>query len=343
MTTCAADEWDSDEPIFPVRPISKIMLEVEQRIYQAAPENLHIIIFGESGTGKELVAKGIHQRSSRASQPFVTVNCAEFVETLSVSQLFGHMKGSFSGAITTHRGHFEVAHGGTLFFDEIGDMSPTVQAQLLRATQQMEIQKVGMTGVIPVDLRFIAATNKNLEAEIKMGKFREDLYQRLTAFPIVLPPLRYRKEDLPGLIAYFLDNSKKTLRVTKRCTISDAAQEVLLQHDWQRGNVRELQNVLSAAVIQCSGNTILPEHISFKAFHALSYHKSTADDPNYPGVGLVKVKGSKTKIPRDIFLKVWEECNKNIRLAAQRLGRSTRTVYRMIREYIKQVPEAQSP
>lgn len=317
MTTCVANEWDSEKPIFPVRPISKIMLEVVKMIMQVAEASSSVLIVGETGTGKEGVAKAIHQKSSRAGNPFVAVNCAEFSETVVESELFGHGKGAYTGATSMRCGLFERADKGTLFLDEIGDLSLAVQAKVLRAIQEGEVRKVGTDKLISLDLRFIAATNKNLIEEIKHGRFREDLYHRLAGFPIVLPPLRHRKEDLPGLIAYFLDNPH-ILRVPKRCTINSAAREVLLQRAWQDGNIRELMNVLSAAVIRCPNDTIMPEHLSPPA----SYQQWFDRDP-----------GAELVYEKDRLLSLLEKHEWNFLKVAAELGCSKRTVFRKIKKY----------
>lgn len=339
-------EDNIDKPVLPVRSVSKSMREVEKQIGQVSPTDLTVLVNGASGAGKEEVAKAIHQKSPRASKPFITVNCAGLTESILTSQLFGHKRGAFTGAIQDQQGFFQAAEGGTIFLDEIGDIPALVQMALLRVLQGKEITCVGETKPRKVDVRVIAATNKNLEEEIKQGKFREDLYYRLTGFVISLPALRDRKEDLPALIDYFLTNPN-LLGVSKHCKISDAAQAELLQYHWP-GNIRVLMNVLGRAVSQCSGDTIIPEYLSF-----LSAHQQSTEDDKQAGVGLVQTsdKNTNIKITKEIFQKVWKEFNGNVELVARELRRSRRTVYRWIEKYglkpidkhIEQFPEALSP
>lgn len=327
-----------DKPVFPVRSTNENMLVVEKTIRQVASGDQSALVLGETGTGKEEAAHAIHRLSSRSAGPFVPVNCSAIPETLFEDEMFGHEKGAFHGADSQKLGYFEEASGGTLFLDEVGDMSLSSQAKVLRALQEQKIRRLGRTKLIPVDIRVIAATSKDLEQAIEQRSFRRDLYYRLAGEEITLPSLRDRKEDLPALTDYFLNNLR-LLRVKKdvKLRIGDAAREILLLYHWP-GNVRELINVLGRAANRCSGDTIMSEHLLIP----LSKQQSTEDDAGIV-VGRVHTKGKKTKIARDIFLAVWKESNENVGLAAQRLRRSTRTVHRMIREYIKQVPEAQSP
>jgi len=233
---------------------SKAMEFLYKQIMKIAPSNTRILITGETGTGKELAARAIHQNSKRADRPFIKVNCAAIPEELIESELFGHEKGSFTGAISTQVGKFEQAHRGTLFLDEIGDMSLSTQAKVLRTLQENEIQRVGGNKVIEVDVRVITATNKNLEKEIKAGRFREDLFYRLNVIPLHIPPLRERKKDLPLLVNHFIqqfcrENGKRTK------SISPEALELLKRHDWP-GNVRELRNIIERMIIVTEGAEI---------------------------------------------------------------------------------------
>jgi DNA-binding NtrC family response regulator len=214
---------------------------------QVADSTANVIVYGESGTGKELITRGIHMAGSRASGPFVAVNCAAIPDNLLESELFGHEKGAFTGATKTKPGKFEMADNGTLFLDEIGDLSSNVQAKVLRAIENKEIQRVGGTVLIKVNLRFIAATNKNLQEEVAKGSFREDLYFRLNVFPILLPPLRERPEDIMPLIEHFVE--KFCVQMGKRVPeIPESTIEMLMDDTWS-GNVRELQNTIERAVI----------------------------------------------------------------------------------------------
>jgi transcriptional regulator with GAF, ATPase, and Fis domain len=216
-----------------------------------------VLITGENGTGKELVARAIHEHSKRADGPFVKLNCAAIPSELIESELFGHEKGSFTGAMQQRRGKFELADGGTLFLDEIGDMNPSAQAKVLRVLQENELERVGGAETIKVDVRVVAATNKDLQAEIAAGRFREDLYYRLAVVPIELPPLRARREDIPVLAEHFLeqvcaDNERRAKK------LASGALTLLMQHDWP-GNVRELKNVVERLAILTGDAEIITE------------------------------------------------------------------------------------
>ena len=225
-------------------------------IDRVAPTDARVLITGESGTGKELVAKAIYRSSKRTSKPFVEVNCAAIPGELIESELFGHEKGSFTGATAQRMGKFEQADGGTIFLDEIGDMSLTAQAKVLRALEEGKIERVGGERLISVDVRVLAATNKELDKEIIEGKFREDLYHRLNVIPIQLPPLRDRREDIPVLVYAFIDDTCAKNGIAPK-KISDKALEMLYSMDW-RGNIRELRNAVERLVIMCAGSTIEP-------------------------------------------------------------------------------------
>jgi DNA-binding NtrC family response regulator len=238
------------------------MQEVFSLIRQVAPTTASVLITGESGTGKELVARAIHRLSPRSGGPFVAVNCAALPESLVESELFGHEKGAFTGAQYRKKGKFEVADGGTVFLDEISDISLKTQTDLLRVLQEKEIVRVGSNQPIKVDFRCVAATNKNLEALVKAGTFRPDLYYRLHIFCIDLPPLRDRREDIPLLVAHFLN---KFCMLTSRPVpqISAEALQVLMNHEWP-GNVRELENAVERALVVCRGPEIKPADFSFQ-------------------------------------------------------------------------------
>ncbi len=227
---------------------------------QAAASPVTVLLLGETGTGKEVVARAIHRWSPRSSRPFVAVNCAAFPENLLENELFGHEKGAFTGAIKREPGKIEIAEGGTVFLDEIGDMPLTMQSHLLRVLNDRTFYRVGGTQEVRADVRFIAATNKNLQQAIRQGTFREDLYFRLAVITINLPPLRDRLDDLQALAEYFLTQPGK-LGLNRRCTLSDSALQQLHAYSWP-GNVRELENVLTRAIVLCPGDTIGPEHLS---------------------------------------------------------------------------------
>jgi two-component system nitrogen regulation response regulator NtrX len=234
--------------------LSAAMQQLRQLIETAGPTNSRVLIGGENGTGKELVARAIHLQSARADRPFVAVNCAAIPETLIESELFGHEKGSFSGATSMKRGQFEQADGGTLFLDEIGDMSLSTQAKVLRALQEQQFTRVGGTKLLKVDVRVLAASNKDLLKEIEKGAFREDLYYRLNVVPIVVPPLRERREDIPLLIRHFmkLHAEEQGLRIKE---ITPEAMQIFQQYEWP-GNIRELRNLIERLMIMVPGNVI---------------------------------------------------------------------------------------
>lgn len=237
---------------------SKPMMEIHDMIEKVAPTNARVLIEGENGTGKELVARQLHELSNRSYAPFVEVNCAAIPSELIESQLFGHEKGSFTSAIKMKKGDFELANNGTLFLDEIGDMSLSAQAKVLRALQENKITRVGGESEINVNVRVIAATNKNLKEEIQKGNFREDLYHRLSVIIINVPPLRERLDDIPELVAYFVENISNEMGKATPTFTQDAIEE-LQKYRWT-GNIRELHNVIERLVILC-GNEISSEEV----------------------------------------------------------------------------------
>lgn len=237
---------------------SKRMVDVYSSIDLVSTTKATVLLRGESGTGKELIARAVHYHSDRADKPFIKISCAALPETLLESELFGYEKGAFTGAGAMKRGRFELAHTGTLFLDEIGDMPLSTQVKLLRVLQEREFERLGGVETIGVDIRLIAATNKNLEQEVKEGKFREDLYYRLNVIPIFIPALRERKEDLPLLVHHFIEKAnKENGKSVKR--ISDEAWEYIMNYSWP-GNVRELENAIERACIICQGEEITREH-----------------------------------------------------------------------------------
>ncbi|MBW1899278.1 MAG: sigma 54-interacting transcriptional regulator, partial [Deltaproteobacteria bacterium] len=232
------------------------MLDVFQQIIDVAPYDSPVHINGETGTGKELVASAIHEESRRSGEPFVPINCGALPEGLIESELFGHVKGSFSGAVRDKKGRFEMAQGGTIFLDEVADLPKHVQVKLLRFLQHGALEKVGSEGAISIDARVISAANKDLKKEVLNKTFRDDLFYRLNVIPIHIPPLRERKNDIPLLSRHFLDQIEERYNKIS-ISISDEAMSIMMDHNWP-GNVREVDNVIQFAVIKCKNNIIMP-------------------------------------------------------------------------------------
>ena len=302
---------------------SKNMQDVYALMQRAAESDITVLIQGESGTGKELVAKLIHYNNPRKSGPFVAVNCAAIPETLIESELFGHERGAFTGASTRRIGQFEHAQGGTVLLDEIGDMPLALQAKLLRVLEEREIQRVGGTATIPIDIRVIAATNRNLESAVKDGGFRADLFYRLAAFPLVIPPLREHREDIPLLAAHFLQDYAECADETMR-GISPAALQVLLAYDWP-GNVRELRNAIERALLLETTDSLqvssLPPQLS-----AMAPSPTNSEDPDQPPLSLQEAE-------RRAVVHALEASDWNITKAAQVLNINRVTLYRKLRKY----------
>src|SRR5438132_4551100 len=258
---------------------SAALKQVMAAVGRAAPTNATVLIHGESGVGKELVARTIHRNSLRSRERFVQVNCAAIPEELIESELFGHEKGSFTGATEKQVGKFEQADKGTIFLDEVGDMSAKTQAKVLRVLQEGEVERLGSARTIKVDVRVIAATNKNLEEEIEKGRFREDLYFRLAVIPIFVPPLRERPEDIPLLVRHYMEFFSRENNVRPK-RISAAALETLQRHRW-KGNIRELRNTVERLIIMSAGETIevsdLPESVRSPSAASLGSARAAGD------------------------------------------------------------------
>ncbi|MEM7052636.1 MAG: sigma 54-interacting transcriptional regulator [Acidobacteriota bacterium] len=273
-----ADQLDHD-----IVGESPALEEVLRLVERVAPSDLTVLVKGESGTGKELIAKALHRNSPRAEKPFVAINCATLSETLLESELFGHERGAFTGAVGRKAGHFEMAHGGTLFLDEVGEISVSLQARLLRALEEGEIQRVGGTRILPVDVRVVAATNRDLGQAIRQGIFREDLYHRLNVFSLDLPPLHDRGNDITLLARHFLARSAERLHRTPR-GLAPAARDAMLAYSWP-GNVRELRNAMERAAVLADGELVqlqdLPEAVVESAPEsgpaASSYHAAVVE------------------------------------------------------------------
>lgn len=302
-----------------------------------------VLIQSESGTGKELLARFIHVRSDRAEGPFVAVNCAALPETLLESELFGHRKGSFTGAIQDHKGRFEQAHGGTILLDEISEMALPLQVKLLRVLQEYEVDRIGGKEPIPVDVRVIATTNRDLFSLLEEGKFREDLYYRLNVIPLKLPPLRERKGDIPLLADYFV-KMHATKNARDPLAISAESMEVLCHYNW-RGNVRELENVMERALLLCDGKQIQPQHLLMghvssvdgKSEHSTAARKAKGRAISQPGAnggGIgIAVGMSMKEVERKLIYETLRKTGGNRTQAAKVLSISIRTLRNKLNEY----------
>lgn len=297
---------------------SQKMQELVKLIHKVANSNANIYINGETGVGKELVAHAIHEISDRRAKPFIKVNCSALPETLLESELFGYEKGAFTGAFNRKLGRFELANGGTIFLDEIGDISPLIQLKLLRIIQQKELERLGGTQTISLDVRIITATNKSLDALVQSGQFREDLYYRLNVIPLSVPPLRERREDMTSLIENFIKISSDIYHTPYK-SIEPEAMEVLWAYHWP-GNVRELENIIERLLLITEGTLIKREdlppyflHPENERIDELGIYKDTAEEK--------------------IIRKALEDTEGNITKAAEKLGISRRSLHRKINKY----------
>jgi two-component system response regulator AtoC len=294
---------------------SPAMQAVFELARAAAKSGSTVLILGESGTGKDLLARAVHAESDRATKPFVAVSCAALTETLLESELFGHERGAFTGATDRHQGKFETASGGTLFLDEIGDISPKLQVDLLRVLEERKVTRVGGTAAFPVDVRVIAATNRDLAKLIAEGTFRQDLYYRLNVIPLTIPPLRERKEDIPLLVAHLLETL--SVEMSKHVEgVSEDTMSHLLAHDWP-GNVRELRNVLERGIVLASGPLLRPEHLG-----ALGEGRASDKKPL-----------SLEDVERRHIAEILRQTAGNVSQAARVLDIDRATLYTKIRKY----------
>jgi len=307
---------------------SREMQKVFKLISTVAPAGSTVLITGESGTGKELVARAIHYNSARKEQPFVVVDCGTIPENLMESELFGHTRGSFTGAVTAESGLIQAATGGTLFLDEVSNLPLSMQAKLLRALQEKELRAIGSRKVVKVDMRFIAATNRDLTEMVREGSFREDFFYRLNVFPIFVPPLRNRKEDIPALAYHFLHKYSKELGRNVPHIAAEAMRQ-LIMHDWP-GNIRELENVIHRAVIVCEGNALRPEHImtpleeSFETPKTLEELKKIRKDLRHKSV---------EDIEKNFLVAALERNNWNITKAAGEVGMQRSNFHGLLKKY----------
>ena len=317
-------------------------------IAQAAPSNGRVLIFGENGTGKELVARNVHHQSLRASLPFVEVNCAAIPEELIESELFGHTRGAFTGALTAKKGKFELADGGTLFLDEIGDMTLKTQAKVLRVLQEQKVEPVGGTSTLTVDVRVIAATNKNLEEEIRRGTFREDLFFRLNVIPFRVPSLRERREDIPLLARHFV--RELSAEYGKRPKeLSAEAMEILSAQPWP-GNVRELRNIIERLVIMTPGDRVLPVHlpaplssapVPAAAGEPLRAPRGAAETP---GRDFESLAAAREDFEKRYIWKKYQECGGNMSRTSEALQVERSNLYRKMKGYgLLQSRRAEAP
>jgi len=303
--------------------MSPPMQRVFEVVDQVAPSRASVLITGESGTGKELIANAIHQRSPRANGPFIKLHCAALAESLLESELFGHEKGSFTGAMARKDGRFSLADGGTLFLDEIGEISPAIQVKLLRFLQEHEFERVGGTQTIKVDVRVIAATNRNLPEEVAKGRFREDLYYRLNVVSLEMPPLRDRVSDIPALVKFFVDKyAKANDKVMDG--IAPQTLETMMAYSWP-GNVRELENAIERAVVLTTGSTIEPRALP-------STVRPTATATAIPGAPAIP-GSTMAELERYAILETMKATGGSTSKAAEMLGISTRTIQYRLHQY----------
>lgn len=337
---------DSGPPLPQLIGSGPAMQQVYRLVRRVARSNASVLLLGETGTGKELVAKAIHRLSPRSSGPFIRVNCGALHENLLESELFGHVRGAFTGAVTNRTGRFEAAHTGTVFLDEINSTTPKLQVKLLRVLQEHEFERVGDTQTIRVDTRVIAASNRDLAEEVAAGRFREDLYYRLNVVTICLPPLRERREDIPALVGHFL----RVYNEANNCHVphvEPAAMEALCAYDWP-GNVRELQNYIERAVVLAAGDELscelLPDVVLGRKGRTFAPARPrdldalaaelvsegiAAAGPHCDNLHAAVVN----RVERELLAQVLAECNGVQTRAAARLGINRNTLHKKLKEY----------
>ena len=308
---------------------TEAMNRIREIVEQSAPSDSRVMILGENGTGKELVARMIHTRSSRSGRPFVEVNCAAIPDNLIESELFGHEKGAFTGAVARRRGKFEAADGGTLFLDEVADMSLEAQAKVLRAVQEQTFERVGGEEPIHVNVRIVSATNKDIRREVDEGRFREDLYFRLAVIPLSVPPLRERTEDLPSLIDYFLSRLESGRGETRKPVFSPAAMALLADYSWP-GNIRELKNFIERVTILVDESEVTGETAGFYLGQTGSRPASGSSEPGYDGM---KLNEARDLFEKRIIEHRLEEHGFNVARTAQALGVYPSNLHGKIRKH----------
>lgn len=306
--------------------VSGAMQNIFRNIRKVAPTSATVLIEGESGTGKELIARAIHYNSPRSRGPMVEVSCASIPSTLIESELFGHEKGSFTGAYKTQKGKFETADGGTIFLDEISLLGGDLQGKLLRVLQERSFQRVGGNRNIEVDVRVVTATNQNLKALVDQGEFREDLYYRLNVVSIRIPPLRERSEDIPALVQHFMDNFSSE-RPDPPTRITQGALEELMEHDWP-GNVRELENTIESAMVNADGEAITESNLNILETHDWQEPETAGTE-----TGELTLKDQLERAEKRILKRTLEMVDGNRTKAAEILGVSTRSIRYKIKQY----------
>ncbi len=347
LDTTRGDRWNGDGASLPgVVGTSAPMQEVFRLTRLVAPTQATVLLVGETGTGKELVARAVHELGPRSDGPYVRINCGALNESLLESELFGHVKGAFTGAVDNKTGRFEAAHGGTIFLDEIASMSAKLQVKLLRVLQEGEFERVGESRTIRVDTRVVAATNQFLEDEIEAGRFREDLYYRLNVVPIYLPPLRERRDDIPALARFFLERHSE-LNGRPLPELTPAFLRILTEHDWP-GNVRELENYLARAVVLSEGKPLSPDLLAppgrvqrrWKTLRPRSNGDLQGLIQQLVRVGIQTLNKDLAErivggVERELIEQVMAECGGTQVKAADRLGINRNTLHKKVSDYQK--------
>jgi two-component system response regulator AtoC len=309
---------------------SERMIEIFETIKRVAPTTTTILITGETGTGKELIARAIHRNSPRKNNPFIKINCAAIPENLMESELFGYEKGAFTGAVTKKQGRFELAHKGTLFLDEVGELPKDMQVKLLRVIQEQEFERVGGLQTIKVDVRLITATNRNLFEDVKEGRFREDLYYRLNVIPAHLPALRERREDIPVLIDSFVEKFNEKLdRSVKR--IDEQVMNLLVQYAWP-GNIRELENLVERMILMAGGDTIVLADLPSDLKTTIELDKSVQPDTREKPFKDI-MKTHMEDVEKQVIISVLAECGNNVTRAAKQMGLSRKGLQLKMTKY----------